>query len=278
MSRRRSPARWAGQVVTTGGALLVALSWAVPLGWLVLTALRPEQDSVASSLVPHRLTLATLAAAWYAAPFGSYLRTTLIVAGSIVLLQTVTSCLAAYAFARLHFPGRDVLFVLYLVQMLIPLPVLVTPATLLVRQLGLVNTRWAMVLPYVGSAMATFLLRQHFRAIPPEYEDAARLDGASLWQVLWHVYLPLSRSAVAAFALVSFSAHWDEFFWPLVVTSVDRVRPLSLGLALFTQANEAGAAWQLIAAATLLVVGPVLGLFVVLRHAFERGVLQSGLR
>lgn len=258
--------------------ILLGLLWIIPLIWVAVTAFRPETESVASSTLPQQLTLKTFKAAWDAAPFTHYYSNTLIIAFGIIAVQLFTSVLAAYAFGRLHFRGRDLLFYLYLLQMMIPISALVIPNYITMKQLGLLDQLIAIMLPYFGSAMGTFFLRQSFRAVPIEYEESARLDGASLFRIIWQIYLPNARSSVLAFLLISFSYHWDDFFWPLIVTSSDTKRPLTVGLALFTQASESGAAWQLVSAATVIVVLPVLILFLIFQKQFITGYAQSGLK
>lgn len=258
-----------------GSLLLAALSliWLVPLLWILMTAFRPENDSIGNGLFPSRFTLETLAAAWSYAPFGQYYWNTLVLVVVILAIQLLTSIPAAYAFARLRFFGRELFFALFLLHMMLPMNALVLPNYLTMKQLDLLNTLWAIMLPYFGSGMATFLLRQSFRSIPQEYEDAAKLDGASFFQVLWHVYVPLALPSILAFAFFSVSFHWNDFFWPLIVTEDDAVRPVTVGLAKFTQAAEAGANWQLSAAGTAIVILPLLVAFLLLQAVWGMRLL-----
>lgn len=250
-----------GAAAATGIAVVLAIVWALPLLWTAVTAFRPLDESVGRSLLPSRLTFETLAAAWSYAPFGRYYLNTFVIVVVVALVQVLLAVPAAYAFARLRFFGRDALFFLFLLQMMLPMNALVLPNYLTMKALGLLNTLWAIMIPYFGSGMAVFLLRQAFRSVPQAYEDAARIDGASLVQVLRHVYVPLALPSLLAFLFFSVSYHWNEFFWPLIVTDDDAVRPVTVGLAKFTQAAEAGANWQLSAAGTLIVVGPLIALF-----------------
>ena len=264
----------------TGNLLLVAfgLVWIIPLLWVAITAFRPETESIGNTFMPREWTLDTFNVAWNAAAFDRYYVNTAITSFGILAVQLVTSPLAAYAFARLKFPGRDLLFYLYLMQMMIPISALVIPNYITMKDIGLLDTLWAIMLPYFGSAMATFFLRQSFRSIPVEYEESARLDGAGVFRIIWQIYLPNVRSSILAFSLISFSYHWDDFFWPLIVTNSDSKRLLTVGLALFTQASEAGAAWQLVSAATIIVIVPVLILFLVFQRQFITGYAHSGLK
>ena len=234
-----------------------------------------QADSVAGKLFPHHFTLKTFTAAWHAAPFGRYYLNTCIIAFGSISVQLVTSILAAYAFARMSFKFRDLLFYIYLLQMMIPLSALVIPNYITMKQLGTLNQLIGIMLPYFGSALGTFFMRQSFRSVPIEYEEAARIDGANLWTIIWRIYLPASKAAALSFLLISFSYHWDDFFWPLIVTSSDDKRPVSVGLALFTQSSESGAAWQLIAAGAILVSLPVLILFAVFQRQLVTGYARG---
>ncbi len=267
-----------GRLVWNLVLVLLGLTWIIPLLWVAVTAFRSESDSIASSIIPHVWTLDTFRVAWDSAPFGRYYINTMIIAFGIIAVQIVTSVLAAYAFARMRFRGRELLFYLYLLQMMIPISALVIPNYITMKDLTLLDTLIAIMLPYFGSAMGTFFLRQSFRGIPIEYEESARIDGASLWRIIFQIYLPNAKSALLAFLLISFSYHWDDFFWPLIVTSSDTKRPLTVGLALFTQASESGAAWQLVSAATMLVIVPVLVLFFLFQRQFITGYAHSGLK
>jgi sn-glycerol 3-phosphate transport system permease protein len=263
------------KVLGPTGTIILGGLWLVPLVWIAVTAVRSQADSVASSLFPHHLTFKTFAAAWDAAPFGRYYLNTFIIAFGCIAVQLVTSVLAAYAFARMRFKFRDTLFYIYLLQMMIPLSVLVIPNYITMKQLGTLNQLVGVMLPYFGSALGTFFLRQSFRSIPVEYEEAARIDGATLWTIIWRIYLPSARAAALSFLLISFSFHWDDFFWPLIVTSSDDRRPVSVGLAVFTQSAESGAAWQLVAAGAILVCLPVLVLFAVFQRQLVAGYARG---
>ena len=259
---------------------LIALVWAVPLLWSLTVALRPASASVAvgSPWFAGRLTLDNFAEAWQRVPFGAYYLNTLVIVLGILAVQLVTITLAGFAFARLRFPGRDLMFLLVLVQILVPTNALLVPNYTTIRQLGLFDTKLAVMLPFFASAFGTFLLRQTFRQVPRDLDDASVIDGAGWWQTLWHVYLPNSRSALVAFALVSVSFHWSDFLWPLIVTNSDASRPLTVGLNTLTQMGESGAQWSLIMAGTLLVVSPLLLAFLVFQRQFISSFMRSGLR
>ncbi|HEX5414898.1 MAG TPA: carbohydrate ABC transporter permease [Chloroflexota bacterium] len=266
-------------VLRGGIASLLAFIWAVPMLWAVATAFRDPTDPVSSGLLSAAPpSLASFGNAWNSAPFPTYYVNTIIIVGGILLVQLATITLAGYAFGRLTFPGRNILFALFLLQMMLPASALVVPNYETMRTLNLIDTRTAIMLPAFVSGFGTFLMTQTFRALPREFEEAARIDGANTFQVLWHVYFPLARPAVVAFAVVSVCYHWNDFLWPLIVTNTPASRPLTVGLAAFTQSSESGQDWQLIMAGTLLTTFPLLIGFFVFQRRFISSFIQSGLR
>lgn len=272
--------RRALDVIGTALLALLGFSWALPLLWSIAVALRPANVSVAagSPWWGGGLTLHNFVEAWGRVPFGRYYFNTFIIVFGVLAVQLVTITLAGYAFARLRFPGRDVLFVLILMQILVPTNALIVPNYTTIRRLGVFDTKLAVMLPFFASAFGTFFLRQTFKQVPQELDDASVLDGARWWQTLRHVYLPSARAAFIAFSVVSVSFHWSDFLWPLIVTNSDSSRPITVGLNTLTQMGESGAQWALVMAGTLLVVSPLLALFLVFQRQFMSSFLHSGIR
>ena len=264
-----------------GAVVAMALLWTVPFLWMVVSAFRPPEQGTAAmaSLVPDYLpTLANFREAWASADFPRYYANTVIMCGGILAVQIATMSLAAYAFARVKFPGRTVLFYLFLAQlMLVPIALLVPNLTTIVR-LGLYDTLPGVMAPYFATAFGTFLMRQSFRTIPIELEEAAVLDGARWWELIRHVYLPLSKPALFAFAIISVTAHWNEFLWPLMVINSPDNRPLTVGLAAFTRGAEGAQAWGVNAAGTFLVIAPLLICFALFQRRFVNSFVTSGLK
>jgi sn-glycerol 3-phosphate transport system permease protein len=244
------------------------------------TALRSPGQPVGTSWfwLPGPPTLSNLCDAWTDAPFLTYDVNTVIIVFGILACQLVSITLAGYAFARVSFPGREWFFLVFLFQLLTPVTVLLVPNYLTMRDLHLIDNRLAIMLPYLTSGFGTFLIRQACRAVPIELEEAARLQGASWLQVIWHIYLPLIRPALLAFSIVSVSFHWNDFLWPLIVTNTPAARPLTVGLASFAQGGETGAQFPLIMAGTILVMGPLLVAFFLLQRQFVESFLASGLK
>lgn len=266
--------------LSLAGLILWAVLWLVPLLWTVAVSLRPPDAAFTNDNLWYAggLSLDNFQAAWESVPFAQYYANTVLIVGGILIVQLITSTLAGYAFARRTMPGREILFMLLLTQILVPTGALLIPNYSTIRSLGLFDTQLAVMLPYFASAFGTFLLRQTFRQVPIDLDDAARLDGANWIQVLWHVYMPSARPALVAFGMVSIIFHWNDFLWPLIVINSDQKAPITVGLAKFTAMGESGAQWSMITAGTLLVVAPLLILFVIFQRQFISSMLQSGLK
>lgn len=258
------------------GAWVLAIMWVLPLAWAIWTAIHPPAYVTRINLFAP-LTTQNFVAAWNAAPFGRYLFNTIVLVTMILGAQLLLCIHAAFAFARLNFPGKNILFALVLVQLM------VTPDILLVRnyatiaQLGLLDTIPAIGLPYFASAFAIFLLRQTFKTIPRELDDAARVEGVTLLGLIWRVYVPLAKPTILAFALVSVSNHWNNFLWPLIVTSSVNTRPLTVGLSIFAT-TDSGINWAIITAATLITSGPLLIGFLLFQRQFVQSFMRAGIK
>jgi sn-glycerol 3-phosphate transport system permease protein len=254
--------------------------WVFPLLWAFATSLRPpgQLGGDIASLWVHHPSLANFKEAWGDAPFLRLYYNTAVVVFGILAVQLVTITLAAYAFARMEFWGRDLLFRLFLLQLMVAPSALILPNFQTVKLLGLLNTRLGIMIPYFASAFGTFLLRQAFRSVPRDLEDAAAIDGCGILQTIWNVFLPLAKPTLIAFSIVSVVYHYNEFLWPLIITDTDRARTVTVGLASFTQSAESGAQWNLIAAGTVIVILPLLALFIVFQRRFVESFMYSGLK
>ena len=264
-----------------GLVLVAAVLWLVPILWMLVASVRPQGfggPGMASLIPDARPTSRNFIDAWEAADFPRYyLNSTIIVAG-ILAIQLVTITLAGYAFARLAFPGKQWLFYVFLLQLMLVPVVLIVPNLSMMARIGLYDTLAGVMAPYFASAFGTFLMRQTFASIPRELEDAALVDGASVIQRIRHIYVPLALPAFLAFAVVSVTAHWNEFLWPLMVINSPDKRPLTVGLAAFTRGQEGAQAWGVIAAGTLLVVAPLLLLFLLFQRRFINSFVTSGIK
>jgi sn-glycerol 3-phosphate transport system permease protein len=257
----------------------LALLWLCPLIWIVVTSLKTNTEvfDQAAGFLPEVLNFANYPNTLAVAPFGTYLMNSIIVTGSILLCQLVTITLAAYAFARLEFPGKNLLFTLFLLQVMFPIYAIFLTNFLTLREMGLINTLPAMIVPFVASGYGTFMLRQSFRQVPSELSDAARLDGCGHMGTLWHVYLPLVKPTLIAFGIISVVTHWNDYMWPLLVTNSESVRTLPIGLGLLAKADS-GADWPRLMAGTTLVVSPLLLFFVIFQRRFVDSFMHTGVK
>jgi sn-glycerol 3-phosphate transport system permease protein len=262
--------------IDTLAAWVLALLWVLPLVYAVWTAFHPGEYSTRFELLAP-LTLDNFARAWAAAPFARYFLNTFMLVSMILASQLVLSTLAAYAFARYEFAGKNVLFALVLMQLMIMPDILLVENYKTMAQLGLVDTLLAVGLPYFASAFAIFLLRQTFMGIPKELDEAARMEGASPLQILWRVYVPLSRPVYTAFALVSVSFHWNNFLWPVIITNSVNARPLTVGLQVFSSTDQ-GIDWSIITAATLMTSAPLLIGFLLFQRQFVQSFMRAGIK
>jgi sn-glycerol 3-phosphate transport system permease protein len=268
-------------LLATVALCLAALLWAVPFAWMAVASLRPGGAGAAdiASLAPAGpFGSGNFVEAWQSGHFPLWYLNTAIMCFGVLAVQCVTVSLAGYAFARLRFPGRNVLFTLFLLQLLLIPTLLIVPNTATLAALGLYDTLPGVMAPYFASAFGVFLMRQTFRSIPRDYEEAALIDGAGALRIIRSVLLPLARPALAAFAIVSVTAHWNEFLWPLMAISSPSHQVLTVGLASFTASVEAGADWGVVAAGAFLVAGPLLVLFVLFQRRFVESFVLSGIK
>lgn len=257
------------------GAVLMIL----PFVWLISTALKSPSEvfTQSLSLIPEKFMWTNFVDIMDQAPFWLYMGNTIIVCVGILVIQLLLVIPAAYAFARLDFPGKDVLFLLFVIQIMLPLESIIIPNYLITKKLGLLNTRTGLILPFVASGFGTFMLRQTFKQIPASLEDAALMDGAGHIRFIWHVIIPLSRPTIVTFSMISIATHWNDYFWPLIITDVDRVRTLTIGLGMFVQ-QESGSDWSLLMAATLFVCSPIIAFFLATQRTFIKNFLTSGIK
>jgi len=259
--------------VLIGGSIFMLL----PFVWMVSTSLKEPREifTYPPILVPSRFAWGNYLEAVSAMPFGRFYFNSFVVAVSVTILQILTSSLAAFAFARLRFRGREPLFLLYLATLMIPFQVTMIPNFIVVRFLGWYDSYQALILPTAFSAFSTFLLRQYFRGIPIELDEAARMDGASSWRIWWQIVMPLSGPAIAALTIFTFLGSWNDFLWPLVITASLEMRTLPVGLSAFQ--GQYNVQWHLLMAGAVIALIPVLIIYTTAQKWFVRGITLSGL-
>jgi sn-glycerol 3-phosphate transport system permease protein len=266
----------ASRALESAVAWLFALLWLLPLLYAVWTAFHAPEFSTRFALRAP-LSLENFVRAWNAAPFARYFVNTFLLVTLILGCQLVLCTLAAYAFARFRFAGAQIAFALVLMQLMIMPDVLIVENYRTMARLGLVDTIPAIALPYIASAFGIFLLRQAFKSVPRELDDAARVEGAGTIQVLWRLYVPLAKPVYLAYALVSVSYHWNNFLWPLIVTNSVEARPLTVGLQVFASSDQ-GIDWSVICAATLMTSAPLLLAFLLFQRRFVQSFMRAGIR
>lgn len=255
---------------------LVSLVFLAPLAWAVVTAFKGSREVYAGAFWPASWQFGNFVSAWNAAPFGRYLLNSLFISTSITVLIVVTSCLAAFAFSRLRFPGRALLFALSIGTLMIPFDVLLVPNYITVRALGLIDSYAALILPFAASGFGIFVLRQAFLQTPQEIEDAAHIDGAKPWVYLVYILVPMNLAPIAAVSILTFLSAWNALVWPLIVTRSDTLRPVQVGLASFLSAE--GNNVPLMMAATIIAVAPVLLAYALAQRWFIKSAASSGLK
>lgn len=261
-----------------GFLVLAAVVALFPIYWMVLTAFKPVDEIFIypPTFLPSRLAFENFLEAWDTAPFGRYFINTIIMTGFTVGFHVVLACLTAYAFVCIQFPGREALFLVFLGTMMVPSVVTLVPTFVLIKKLHWVDTYWGLIIPHAVSVFGIFLIRQFFLTVPKDYEDAARIDGCGRFGILLQMYIPLAKPAIAALCIFSFYHVWNEFFWPLVITSTNNMRTLSVGLRYFI--DESAVDWELVMAGSTMVVAPVLLAFFILQRQFVRGITMTGLK
>jgi multiple sugar transport system permease protein len=256
----------------------LAIVMIVPMIWMVITSVETlnETRHFPPILVPSGIRWQNYTDVLQQAPFARWFVNTLVVTVVVVAGNLLFCSLAGYAFARIKFFGREVVFILVLATLMIPFQVIIIPTFIIVRKLGLIDTLGALIVPNLAGAFGIFLLRQFFRSLPIELEEAARIDGASRLGVLFKIVLPLSGPVLATVAVVTFLWTWNDFLWPLVTLYSPNNMTLQLGLTTFQGAHQANT--HLLMAASVMSMLPVLILFFVAQRFFIRGIATSGLK
>jgi len=249
-----------------------------PFFLMLATSLKPIDEIFETGrLLPRRISLVGYATVFAHSLLLRYLLNGVIVTVLILAGQLLVTIPAAYAFAKLSFPGREALFSLVLAALVFPRYIAAVPNFLFLSRLRLIDTYAALTLPFIGSPLGVFLLRQFFRQVPWEYFDAARLDGCSLSQMLRLVLMPLIRPAVGAFAIFSIVSHWNDFFWPLVVVQTAKMFTPPAGIVYFADA-EAGTRWDIVMAAAVVIIAPLLLTFIAARRQFISSLMHQTLK
>jgi multiple sugar transport system permease protein len=249
-----------------------------PFLWMILTSFKDMSEIYVypPKWLPEKFNFDNYVNAFTAAPFGRYYFNSLVVAFAVTLGQLITCSMAAFAFARLRFKGRDILFYVFLGTMMIPYNVTMIPSFMVLYWLGWIDSYYALIVPGLASAFGTFLLRQFFITIPRELEEAAYIDGASRFQVLRRIILPLAKPALATLAIFTFMGVFNDFIWALIVINSEQMQTVQLGLAIFR--DRYLTEWDLLMAGSVTAVLPILIVFFFAQKYFIKGITLSGLK
>lgn len=264
-------------LLTAGAVTMVA-----PFLWMVTTSLKPAgavfsfQKNWWEEWIPLSFVWQNYVKSWYVVPFAQFYLNSIFVTAAVTIGQVATSAMAAYAFARLRFPGRDKIFFGYLATMMVPGAVTMIPVFILLRNLGWVDTYKALIVPGIFTAYGTFMLRQFFLTLPKELEDAAKIDGCSYFGIFWKIILPLSMPALATLTTFTFMGAWMNFMWPLIVINTESKFTLPVGLAYFQSLHHTD--WTLLMAASVMMILPILVVFIFNQRFFVEGIKLTGIK
>jgi multiple sugar transport system permease protein len=270
-NQMRLPARLALHAILILGTVIMV----TPFLLMVLVSLLPLTAFMRQEISLSILTLDNYIKTFQAAPFGRYYFNSIFVTVTVTVGRMLISSLAAFAFARLRFRGREAIFLFYLATLMIPFPVTLIPNFLIVKNLGWYDTYLALIVPGLFSVLSVFLLRQYYRSLPLDLDEAARIDGASSLRIWWQVIVPISGPVLATLAIFDFQGVWNDFLWPLVVTTSEEMRTIPVGLAAFV--GQYSTAWDLLMAGSVIALLPVLVIYVIGQKWFVQGIALSGM-
>ncbi|RLT39881.1 MAG: carbohydrate ABC transporter permease [Chloroflexi bacterium] len=257
-------------VLILGSGLMLA-----PFFVMLVVSLVPNEAFLSRDFSLQQFGFANYFETFQIAPFGRYYLNSLVVATSVTVLQILVASAAAFAFSRLRFWGRDLIFLLYLSTLMIPFLVTMIPNFLIVKELGWYDSYYALILPTAFSVFSTFLLRQYFRGLPLELDEAARMDGATSLRIWWQIIMPLSGPVIATLAIFNFQGSWNDFLWPLIITSSAEMRTIPIGLASFQ--GQYSTEWGLLMAGSVIALLPVLIIYILAQKRFVEGITLSGM-
>lgn len=259
--------------------VLLCLVIVFPIVWMISSAFKEPRELFTQGIriIPHDPTFENFTVAWRDYGVDRWLLNSFATSLGITIGQLLTSLLAAYAFAVFVFRGRDQLFYVFLASMIVPFQVTMIPNYILISRMDLLNTWWGVILPNLASAYGVFLLRQYFRSFPQELYDAARLDGASWWRILWQILVPLSKAPIFALGVLFFLDAWNQYFWPLLVLTEPAARTIPIGLHQFLDI-EAGHRWGPFMAVATIASVPTLVAYIVAQRQIIGAFITSGLK
>ena len=279
---RRPERRWfdTSDIVAHGLLFLIGIIISAPIFIAFFTSFKVPSDVITfpPKFLPDQWTLENYVIAFDKVDFGRYLVNSVVQSGLITLGQVVFSVLAAYAFSVLVFPGRDLLFYLVLGSLMVPFELVFIPNYLLIAELQWTDSFVGLTIPFIASAFGVFMLRQFFLTVPKELHDAALIDGAGNWRYLWQIMVPLSKGSIGAFAIFAFLSAWNQYLWPLIITSDDSMYTLQIGIRFFMSNVERGANYGAVTAGAMIALFPALAVFLLAQRQLVQGIAMTGLK
>lgn len=260
--------------------IVLGAAMVLPFVWMVSTSLKGYHEifRYPPNWIPDTLRWSNYLEVWKLAPFGKFYINSTVVGILTTVGQVITGVLAAYAFARMEFRGRDQVFMLFLATLMVPTQVTLIPTYIVMSQISWIDTYQALIVPFISTAFSVFLLRQFFLTIPMELEEASIMDGCSKLRFIWAVLMPLAKPAIASVSLFGFLGSWNSYLWPLIVVNSNQMRTLPIGLRFFVSQQGGGSEWHYLMAASLIVMLPVLVVFFLAQKQFIEGMARSGIK
>jgi sn-glycerol 3-phosphate transport system permease protein len=270
---------YVGKTINIILKLVVLMVFIGPFLWMISTALQTFEEtlSIPPTLLPESPQWENFITAMQSGPFLTFARNSMIVTGSILIIQFIIMIPAAYAFARYDFFGKNFFFSLVLLAFMIPGQVTFIPIYLMMGEWGLIETLWPQILPFIANAFGIFLLRQSFKQIPDEIVEAARLDNTNEWKIIWKIMIPMVKPTLATILLFSFVSHWNDYFWPLVMTNSTELRTLPVGISMLRE-TEGISDWHIIMAGNVMLVVPILIAYLFCSKYIVRAFVYSGIK
>jgi sn-glycerol 3-phosphate transport system permease protein len=267
------------KILEIGILIFMVLVIVFPFLWMCSTSLKTLQETYQfpPSLLPSHFMFSNYMQAWRMIPFALYLKNSIIVTLSIVVVQFLILIPAAYGFARYHFKGKQIMFSIVLLAFMLPCQITFVPVYLMFSKLGMINSYAPLIIPFAANAFGIFLLRQYFMQIPEEIIEAARLDDATQLKIIMKIMIPMAKPALATIALLSFIGQWNNYFWPLVMTNSDAFRTLPIGISMLRQ-TEGVTKWQIIMAANMILIAPIIFLYILANQQIKKAFVYSGIK
>lgn len=255
-----------------------AIVFVFPFVWMIFTSFKPETEIVRfpPALWPESVSFTSYLDIWRRIPFLKFFKNSVIFASSVTLISLLLDSMAAYAFARLNFRGRNVLFVIVLVGLMIPVQVTMIPLFITLNKFGWIDTYAGLIIPRATNAFGIFMLRQFFIGLPKELDDSARIDGCSEFRLYWQIIMPLAKPAIVSLALFHFMFNWNDLLWPLIITNSNAVRPLPVALALFM--GQHVVEYGILTAGAAIVIAPLVIAFLIAQKYFIQGIAFTGIK